>query len=114
MDITSNLPDQSFINRLVNAMTRDLGQRELEDLIRLHEVAIDAEIAEEGALMALVVEQRATTGASNDTLSKLASVSEEIKYRMMIVDAIIIRYKKWVNDLGQMSRGLQAEEIMMS
>ena len=115
MDNTStNLPDKSFITRLVNAMTRDLGQQELENLIRMQDVAIEAEMAEEVVLMELVVEQRATTGVSNDTLSKLASVGDEINYRMMIFDAIMIRYKKCVHDLNQMSQSMrQAEEIVM-
>jgi hypothetical protein len=98
----SNLPEQSFVNRLVNAMTSNLNLRELEDLIRRHELVMDVEMAEEGALLDLIVEQRATTGTSNDTVYKLDSVREEIKLHEMILDALIRMYKNnWTSEQAQ-------------
>jgi hypothetical protein len=99
----------SLMSGLINALTVGKGLAELDELMRRHEDLIDAEIELEDIITALVAAQEATTGTNNDTLQELADLSRRIKFRFLISDGLLKRYKKECDELIKTSRNAVAQ-----
>ena len=100
---------ESTINDFIDAMTLGKGLAELDELMRLHEDLIDAEIELEDTITALVAAQQATTGANNDTLQELAEVGQRIKFRFLISDGLLLRYKNECDKLIKTAQNAVAQ-----
>lgn len=94
MNFLAMFDAEMAVDKIIDIMTAGLDMPEIECLIRTLDTEMDTKLCREDALMAILVEQRKSTGIKSETLAEVAYLSKEIERRFTISNLLLFRYKQ--------------------